>query len=612
MRNRLKLFFSIILFWLAVFFTYKILFITYHSDKTSELPFSDILSIFIYGFRMDLSMASYFMLPTGLLMIGFLKYNKGLKWSINILHLFLLFFGSLFVVIDMELYRLWGFRLDATPVLYVTTNAGGATALGDNWVVIRQVLIWIALVVGFSYAFIKLVSSQIDNLQKIHWKFAPVFLLLTASMILPIRGTLGMVPMNSGFVYFHETNLFANHSALNLIWNIGKSVSQINKIKTPPDLLDKELANQLWDDLFVAKQDSTISVLKTDRPNVILIILENFTSKFFKSLGGKEGVTPNMEKFIDEGILFTHFYANGDRTERGLVSVLSAYPQHPTTSVIKYPNKTQKMGFISKELNNVGYNTEVVSGYDLSYANFRSYFGNAEFDKITSAQDFDPSVPVGKWGIDDHYVFNKMISEIDQLEKPFFSLCITLSSHHPFDVPMETAIEGDDEDSKFMNSAYYTDKSLGEFVEIAKTKEWWDNTLVILTADHGNLAPRGVFDTDDQVFKIPMIWFGGALSKRDTTISTYGSQNDIANTLMGQLNIKTDAFKFSRNLLTTNSKSFAQFSFNNGFGFVNDSTLLIYDNVSNKFMTQDGASTDLEKSMGKAAMQKIYKDLESL
>ena len=612
MRNRLKLFFSIILFWLTVFIVYKILFLTYHSDKTSELPFSDVLLIFLYGFRMDLSMTGYFLLPTGLLMIGFLKFNKGLKWSLNILHIFLLVFCTLFVVIDLELYRLWNFRLDATPILYVTTNAKGAMALGDNWVIIRQIVIWIATVGSFTYAFLKLVSPQIEKFEKIHWKFAPLLLILTASMILPIRGTLGMTPLNAGFVFFHDTNTFANHSALNLIWNIGKSVSQVNKVKSPPDLLEPEKADELWNELFVAKNDSTIKVLNTNRPNIILFIVENFTSKFIETLGGKTGVTPNLEKFIDEGILFTHFYGNGDRTERGIVSVLSACPQHPTTSIVKFTNKTQHMGFISAELGKNGYTTSNVSGYDLSYANLRAYFSNGGFDKIISAPDYDPSIPVAKWGIDDHYVFDRLLTELDEIQKPFFNLCITLSSHHPFTVPMETVIEGDDEDSRFMNAAYYTDKSLGEFIEKAKTKDWWDNTLVILTADHGNIAPRNVFNEPDNGFKIPMIWFGGALAKKDTTISTYGSQNDIANTLMGQLDIKTDAFKFSRNLLATNSKSFAQFSFNNGFGFVNDSTLLMYDNVSNKYIHEAGASSELEKSMGKAAMQKIYKYLDSL
>ncbi len=600
------------LYWVVIFIVYKILFLIYHYDKTAELPALDVAKIFLYGFRMDLAMAGYFMLVVGLMIIAALQNNKALKISLNILTLFLIIVTALLVVIDMELYRIWGFRLDATPILYVTTNAAGATALGNNWIIVRQLVIWIALIILSWWAFKKTIIPQIERLEKIKWLWAPVLLLLTASMILPIRGTLGMTPLNSGFVYFHKTNVFANHAALNLIWNIGKSLTSLNKLSTPNDLFDQNKTTQLWNELFNNDTGKTVKLLNTDRPNVIIIALENYTAKFIESLGGKKGVAPNIEKFIKEGVLFTNFYANGDRTERGLVSISSAYPQHPTTSIIKFPNKTQHMDFISKELNKVGYSSGVISGYDLSYANFNSYFSNAEFSKITSKGDFDSSIPVGKWGIDDHYVFQKLLSDIETMPKPFFSLCLTLSSHHPFDVPMETVIKGEDEESRFMNSAYYTDKSLGDFIKSAQKKDWWKNTLVIITADHGNMLPSNVYNRADESFKIPMVWFGGALAKKDTVINTFGSQNDIAKTLMGQLGLKGDAFKFSRDLLAENARSFAFFSYNNGFGFVNDSSLLKYDNVSNQYMTKDGVCSTKEMEEGKACMQMVYNDLSKL
>ena len=612
MKSRLKLFFSYLLFWVALFICFKILFVIYHSDKTGELSLTDTLRIFIYGFRMDLSMASYLVLPLGLMIIGFLKSNKWLKPCLTGLTFLLLIFTTLLAVIDMELYRIWGFRLDATPILYVTTNATGATALGDNWIIIRQVIIWLILVGGFGWVYTKWIRSQIDNLTPISWKWSPVILLLTASLILPIRGTLGMTPMNSGFVYFHETNLYANHAALNVVWNVGKSVSHLNKLKTPTNFFDSDKTQKLWASLYSNDTGKSIQVLNTERPNILIIALENYTSKFLSSLDGKKGVAPRLDSLVKEGILFKNFYANGDRTERGILSILSAYPPHPTTSLIKFPNKTQKMDYISQELKKLGYSTGVTSGYDLSYANFRSYFGNAGFEHITSQSDFSADILPGKWGIDDHYVFEKLLDDINSMPKPFLNLCITLSSHHPFEVPMETVIEGEEEEVKFMNSAYYTDQSLGKFIDAAKEQPWWNNTLIIITADHGNILPENVYNTADQVFKIPMIWAGGALAKRDTVINNYGSQNDIAKTVMGQLGNKSEAFKFSRDLLTKNSKSFAFFTYNNGFGLANDSALIMYDNVSNKFMTKDGAVNDQLLDQGKACMQMIYTDLQGL
>ena len=84
------------------------------------------------------------------------------------------------------------------------------------------------------------------------------------------------------------------------------------------------------------------------RPNVLLIVLESFSGVAMESLGGIPGVMPNLEKIASEGILFTNFYANSFRTDRGLTSILSGYPAQPTASIMKYPAKSQSLPGISR------------------------------------------------------------------------------------------------------------------------------------------------------------------------------------------------------------------------------------------------------------------------
>ena len=74
-------------------------------------------------------------------------------------------------------------------------------------------------------------------------------------------------------------------------------------------------------------------------------------------------------------------------------------------------------------------------------------------------------------------VFDRLLEECNKANKPFFHTIFTLSSHEPFEVPMETVIEGTGRLEKYHNSVYYTDKSLGEFIENAKQEEWWDSNL---------------------------------------------------------------------------------------------------------------------------------------
>ena len=67
-------------------------------------------------------------------------------------------------------------------------------------------------------------------------------------------------------------------------------------------------------------------------------------------MGGQPNVAVNMDKFGKEGVLFTNFYANSFRTDRGLASIISGYPGQPSTSIMKYPEKTDGLPSIPRSL----------------------------------------------------------------------------------------------------------------------------------------------------------------------------------------------------------------------------------------------------------------------
>jgi phosphoglycerol transferase MdoB-like AlkP superfamily enzyme len=290
-------------------------------------------------------------------------------------------------------------------------------------------------------------------------------------------------------------------------------------------------------------------IINTDKPNVVIIILESFTSKIIGVLGGRPEVTPNFNKLSHEGILFDNFYASGDRSDKGIVAILSGYPAQPTSSIIKFPQKTQNLPYLSHTLAKMDYSTNFYYGGDINFANMRSYFANGGFNTVTK-NDFNKSDCNSKWGVHDHIMFNKLLDDIDKENQKFFKVFFTLSSHEPFDVPMKTVINGDDEDNKFLNSAYYTDSCIGNFFENAQKRAWWKNTIFILVADHGVRLPDNTAINSVLKFKIPMLFLGGALKKQDTVIHTYGSQIDIPKTLLTQMGIKNDKYRFSKNLLS--------------------------------------------------------------
>ncbi|MEP6597316.1 MAG: LTA synthase family protein, partial [Ginsengibacter sp.] len=348
-------------------------------------------------------------------------------------------------------------------------------------------------------------------------------------------------------------------------------------------------------------------ILSVKRPNIIFIILESYTAKLVGSLGGEHGVTPNLDKIASEGLLFTNIYAAGDRSEKGQVAILSGYPNQAITSIIKTPTKTQNLPVLNKSLEKEGYHSSYTYGGELEFANIKSYLVNAGFQNLVSKYSFAVSERTTSWGVHDHIVLNRFFEYLNQEQQPFFATVFTLSSHEPYDVPMAPHFKGNDETTLFKNSVFYTDSTIGNFIYRIKKEPLWQNTLVVLVADHGHRLPGDDPNDRPSKFHIPLIFTGGAL-KLKGVINNIGSQTDIATTILHQLGISATDFKWGKDLLDSSARQFAFYSFNNGFGFVTPAGAVTIDNVSKKEIYKNPGVGTTSINFGKAYMQFSYQD----
>jgi phosphoglycerol transferase MdoB-like AlkP superfamily enzyme len=606
MRPRLLLFAYGFLAWTIFFLVARALFLLYHNDLTRELTLSDTLLTFVHGIRMDWAAAGYLSLLPGLILATTFFVRGKYLWPFWLgYHTIILLLASFVVIIDLELYKHWGFRMDATPLLYAGKEAAGS---GEFWTTVLLIVYWLVVFGVGLILMIKFFKPRVQCLEPVQWITGPALLVTTAMLVIPIRGSFGVAPMNTGFVYFHKANSFANHAAINVVWNFGYAVHKMNRLRYPNNYFDADKANVLLAELYPPAVEPSPRLITTDTPNIMIIMLESYTFKFIEPLGGLPGIAPRFNALVKEGMLFDNFYSSGDRTDKGLISVLSSYPAQPLASIIKYPNKTKNLPFLNQVFKARGYHTEFTYGYNIDYGNFRSYLINAGFDNLTHSEHFPQDLNTSKWGVHDHYVFEKFFEETEQVQRPFFKIIMTQSSHEPFEVPMETVIEGEDDLHKFLNSAYYTDRTLGEFIDKAKQTDWWSNTLVIITADHGHPMPDNNGLGNPHRYKIPMLWLGGALAKQDTVVHSVAGHTDIANTLLGQLGMHDDRFIFSQDIFNPAYRPFAAYIFNNGFGFVQEGNIVVYDNNGKSVLREEGDVNTHDVDLGKAFIQKLYWD----
>lgn len=606
MRKRLLFFAGYFLFWILFCWVARLIFLMYNYPISFLLNSWEWISVFRYGTRMDASMSGYIALTAAVVLAVTTFFNGRMTAKImSVYTLFVLAVLTLLTVADMELYRHWGFRLDSTPLSYLKTpkEALGSASL---WALLIQIIVFVLLFFGVRWCYRKILHPMLVKSESAGWRGIPVFLFVGAVMILPVRGSLGVAPMNVGFVYFHPNNIFANHAAINAGWNVGKSLLNRDKI-SEYRFMDERKAEELFTACY-PKTDKTNILLRENRPNVIIIVLESFSNRMIEPLGGLPDATPNLNRLCREGILFSNLYANSDRTDKGMLGILNGYPVHPVAKVINFNEKTRQLPYINKDFKQEGYHTEFLCGYDILYSNFAAYLGNAGYDKVITRENFPPETyRNSKWGVPDHWVLEKLSETCNSTKQPFFKAFIALSSHEPFEVPMPAVIEGGDEERRFLNSVYYSDKALGNFIETARQTDWWENTLIVVTADHGSRHPGNVPHYAPEKFHVPMLWLGGAIAKTDTVITTIACQTDIPLTILHQSGLENSNYRFSKDILGTPVSPFAFYTFNNGFGFVADDTRIAFDHVSRTVIFQEGTQVEEAAETGKAYLQ-IFSD----
>lgn len=555
---------------------------------------------------MDASFTAYIcILPFLLFFVSTVFIKMNVEKVIRVYTIITVIILSLLITADLELYTAWGFRMDATPLQYLKSPKEMGASVSSSPVALL-LIIFLLLCIFFIWFYKKFVSHytgiKATRFRAINLAIA---LFLAAFLFVPIRGGLQKIPMNQSDVYFSQT-LFADHAALNLPWNIAFSILNKNSNKNPFNYFPPARAKQLVDELYHMGPVKIPSILNVKKPNIIFIIMESYTAKFVGCLGGEQGVTPNLDKIAADGLLFTNIYAAGDRSEKGQVAVLSGYPNQAINSIIKTPTKTQKLPSITQFLKTGGYGTSYTYGGELEFANIKSYLVNTGFDKLVSKYSFPVSERTTSWGVHDQFVLSTFFENIKQERTPFFATLFTLSSHEPFDVPF-SKFKGSDETEKFRNSVAYTDSCIGVFMARLQQDPLWQNTLVVFVADHGHPLPGNDPNDRPSKFHIPLIFSGGALNRKGI-INTVGSQTDIDKTVLDQLGINADKFKWSKDLLDSSAKPFAFYCFNNGFGFVTPSGITTMDNVSKKVIYTTGNIDSSEINYGKAYMQLSYQD----
>ena len=608
MKKRVLFLFACFITFILVFALQKPVFMLYNHASGGGLSISDYLQVMLHGLQLDATVAGYLtVIPLLLTLLSVWIPGRYITFILKGYFFIVACIISLIFVVDIALYPYWGFRLDATPLFYLQSPSD-ALASAPASTLILQTLVFVVYTYGIFWALKRFVLPLMpEQYVKKMFSNSVQLVLLGGILFIPIRGGVTTSTANVGMVYFSK-NQFLNHSAINPCFSFLASLSKQQDFAAQYNYFNESQRSKIFKKLTNQPQgDSIPELLTTKNPNIILILMESFSANAIEVLGGEAGVTPNIHRLSKEGILFSNMYANSFRTDRGIVAVLNGYLAQPTTSIMKYPAKSQTLPSIAKSLQKKGYTSDMLYGGDINFTNMQSYFFSSGYSKVTADRDFPLKSRLSKWGANDDITFAHLYQSMtdNSRKEPFFSTFLTLSSHEPFEVPYNRLKD------PYLNSVAFTDSCLGDFIDKLKKLPLWNNTLIVLVSDHGFRYPASVKEHDPKRYHIPMLWLGGAI-KEPRVIANYGNQTDLAATLLYQLDLPHKEFTFSNNMVDSLQPAYAFYSYNNGFGFIDTTGVSVYDCESEKpLIIKPEAGNEIRLNNGKALLQTLYDDLGS-
>lgn len=592
--------------------------------------FTELPAVIWHGLPLDLSMAGYLSVIPGFLSIAVVWLKRDLvKPIMNIYFIIASLFITCSFLLNASLYPYWKYPLDSTPLFYFFTSPADAIASVSIWQVILSIVILIVLTIGvwftlrmrgekrqqysrYSYGYGGLGSgkrNRFDDFDRHRGRTSIILLLLTGLLFLPIRGGITVSTMNTGQAYYSQ-NAYLNHSAVNPLFSLLESITHQEDFASQYRFMKDKEADKIFATMTSTSDENTYPLLneatfKKGTPDILIVIMESFASDIMPSMGSYKDVAVCLDSIAQQSILFTRFYANSFRTDRGMVSVLSGYPAQPTTSIMRYPRKTSQLPSIARNLAKYkNYKTTYYYGGDADFCNMRSYLVSQGYQHIISDANFPIEDKLSKWGVPDHILAARMMKDIkaQQNEKrPMLRILQTSSSHEPFEVPYHRL------KNKRLNAFAYTDSVMGAIVREYRKLPRWKNTLIVFVPDHVGGYKENLNDHDRSRYQIPLILAGGAIS-RPMKVGIIGSQHDIAATLLGQLGVEHREFTFSKNMMSDATPKFAFFAVNDAFGIVSEENSLIYDNRA-KRIVYDKGEKGFNLKRGQAYLQKLYDDL---
>lgn len=263
-----------------------------------------------------------------------------------------------------------------------------------------------------------------------------------------------------------------------------------------------ELFNTYYADYEPSEENEYTGVL--EGKSIVFVHLESVQTFLMDlSYNGVE-VTPNLNELAKEGMFFSNFYpqiSTGTSSDSEFTLLSSLMPASSGTVFVSY-YKTDYVT-IPKLLGELDYYTFSMHGNNFSMWNRMNAHPSLGYDNFYFEDSYEyTGDDVLGLGINDLLFFEQSydyLVEIDSDYDVYMGTIITLSNHSPFTgadsfLEYDLSFYGEDGEStnnlaetnigSYLTSVHYADYALGEFMDMIRASDSFDNTLFVFYGDH--------------------------------------------------------------------------------------------------------------------------------
>lgn len=536
--------FRLLLFYIVALTLWRILFIYFN-----EAP--DFILCLKHALRLDIAMICAVFLASYIPWLLFL-FTGHFIWKRVSMGLQFLVWMSVCIIefASILMYKEWGTSLDFRGILYMLHPQEAWSSVKDY------------VPLGITFFGLVILVSGIKRLHQIfqtwhglrsHLNQSIGYVIFMGGLgFLGLRGGLQKLPI-SPTDGFYSSEMVNNFAALNKPYYLIYSI--INSKNIQLNINDADI-QKFQDDYHQhdCQNDSIEAAWKNK--NIILLAVEGWSMDMVNYLMPMAHVTPFFDSLASCSLRYTNAFSTGFRTDQGLMSIISGVPSIQGINMPTQMDHVSHFPSLARVLKKSGRSTSFIYGGDLNFSNLYNYLLVMGFDTIIRDKSFKSNENLTAWGVPDHLTVVKAVDVIHDQNAPFFSTILLLSSHAPFEVPIKNDLsDATDIVGKYKAAVQYSDESLRRFFELAHQEPWFENTVFIITSDHGNIHSGYAKKEDHRRFRIPMIIYDAsdALSLDQKSIYAPCNHFDLPKTIADLTGQDDSEFIFGRNILCNDS-----------------------------------------------------------